>query len=75
VRVSSLWPPRQHGELSDNDRSLVLRVELGDFPYETVQIAASSSDYGALFVAVAEGQFDGSGNHAGVFVDYLMLTP
>jgi succinate-semialdehyde dehydrogenase/glutarate-semialdehyde dehydrogenase len=28
LRVTSLWPPRAHAELSDNDRSLVLRVEL-----------------------------------------------
>jgi competence protein ComEC len=29
LRVAPLWPPAGAGELSDNDRSLVLRVEIG----------------------------------------------
>ena len=29
LRVTPLWPPRRASDLGDNDRSLVLRVELG----------------------------------------------
>ncbi len=59
-----------------DDPTRVLRVELGDFSYETVQLAVSSSEAGALFIAIAEGQFSpGGGSHAGVAIDYLMLTP
>jgi hypothetical protein len=58
-----------------DDPSRVLRIELGDFPYETVQLAASSGG-GVLFVAVAEGQFtSGGGSHAGALIDYLFLLP
>jgi hypothetical protein len=59
-----------------DDPARVLRVKLGDLPNETVQLAASSSETGMLFIAIAEGQFspDG-GSHAGAVIDYLLLTP
>jgi hypothetical protein len=53
----------------------IQQAELGDFPNETVQLAASSSETGALFVAVAEGQFTPAGDHAGVYIDYFVLRP
>jgi hypothetical protein len=53
----------------------IQQAELGDFPNETVQLAASSSETGALVVAVAEGQFTAAGDHAGVYIDYFVLTP
>jgi hypothetical protein len=57
-----------------DEPSRVLTLELGDFPYETVSLEASSTGSGAIVVAIAEGQFVG-GSHGGAAIDYLMITP
>ena len=62
LRISSLWPPRRPAGLSDNDRSLVLRVELaglrvlllGDLEARgEAALLASGADVGADVLKLA----------------------
>jgi hypothetical protein len=58
-----------------DDPARALSLSLPDFPRATVSLQASSSDAGAILIAIAERQFTADGSEAGTAIDYAMITP